>query len=396
MNILVITSVFYIPGKSKQYHTKVINYFIKEWVKSGHKVTVIYNKSVFPEFYYLLPNPFYKFVESRFGVVIDQEDSIDGDVNMVEGAKSYTFPMRKFVPYSNYSTRELDRQADKIVDVCDRDAFVPDLILGHWENPQLYLIPRLKRIYKCKTSIVFHNPLRKVPSYFLDAILDCDHIGFRNQALCKQFNIQFPSLSNTFICPSGIPRQFFYDNAERKHASDTVTKFIYIGTLIKRKHPIAVLEALLQSHKLFSLSIIGDGSERKQLDRIIEEHKLSEQVVIHERLERSVVKEELMQAECFTMISRDEAFGLVYLEAMACGCLVVASRGEGMDGIIIDKVNGFLCEAGNKEELMTIYNYIENLSPAEKLKMAKQAVATARKYTDSLVAQRYLDTVTQH
>ena len=42
------------------------------------------------------------------------------------------------------------------------------------------------------------------------------------------------------------------------------------------------------------------------------------------------------------MISQGEAFGLVYLEAMARGCITIASRGEGFDGIIKDGINGFL------------------------------------------------------
>ena len=58
----------------------------------------------------------------------------------------------------------------------------------------------------------------------------------------------------------------------------------------------------------------------------------------------------LDRADCFIMISRDEVFGLVYLEAMARGCIVVASRGEGMTGIIEDGVNGFLCAAGDENE----------------------------------------------
>ena len=36
-----------------------------------------------------------------------------------------------------------------------------------------------------------------------------------------------------------------------------------------------------------------------------------------------------------------EAYGLVYLEAMARGCITIASRDEGFDGVIKDGINGF-------------------------------------------------------
>ena len=39
-------------------------------------------------------------------------------------------------------------------------------------------------------------------------------------------------------------------------------------------------------------------------------------------------------ADCFVMVSSREAFGLVYVEAMAKGCIVIATKGQGMDGII--------------------------------------------------------------
>ena len=59
----------------------------------------------------------------------------------------------------------------------------------------------------------------------------------------------------------------------------------------------------------------------------------------------------LKQHDVFIMISKNETFGLVYLEAMAVGCITIASRQEGFDGIIKHGYNGFLCEAGNQEEL---------------------------------------------
>lgn len=49
----------------------------------------------------------------------------------------------------------------------------------------------------------------------------------------------------------------------------------------------------------------------------------------------------MLASDCFIMISKNEAFGLVYLEAMSAGCITIASRGEGFDGVIIHGVNGF-------------------------------------------------------
>lgn len=84
------------------------------------------------------------------------------------------------------------------------------------------------------------------------------------------------------------------------------------------------------------------------------------------------------------MISAAEVFGLVYLEAMS---------NEGMQGIIEDGVNGFLCEAGNKEELCSIIRRINNLSAEERRQISNNAIATAKSLSDYNVAKSYIENV---
>ncbi len=91
------------------------------------------------------------------------------------------------------------------------------------------------------------------------------------------------------------------------------------------------------------------------------------------------------------MISKGETFGLVYLEAMARGCITIGSRNEGIDGIILHGVNGFLCEAGNEKELAQIIRHINQLTPAERKQISDSAIATAKDMTDIKVAERYLN-----
>lgn len=99
------------------------------------------------------------------------------------------------------------------------------------------------------------------------------------------------------------------------------------------------------------------------------------------------------KAQCFIMISKAETFGLVYLEAMSMGCLTVASRHEGMEGIIEDGVNGFLCNAGDEFELAQVINKINNLSQKEINQISQNAIITAQKLTDSKVAEYYLNAI---
>ena len=75
------------------------------------------------------------------------------------------------------------------------------------------------------------------------------------------------------------------------------------------------------------------------------------------------------------------------------GCITIASRNGGFDGIIKDGVNGFLCEEGNENELSDIIKHIRTMSEAELLIISKRAMETATELTDKRVAKNYIDSV---
>lgn len=81
---------------------------------------------------------------------------------------------------------------------------------------------------------------------------------------------------------------------------------------------------------------------------------------------------------------------------MAAGCITIASKNEGFDGVIIDGYNGFLCEAGNVHELAAIYNKIALMSPDELRAISNNAIATANIMTDKLTAKQYIEDVIKH
>ena len=128
--------------------------------------------------------------------------------------------------------------------------------------------------------------------------------------------------------------------------------------------------------------------EEKKLD-----DNLRNKVFLKGRLERNEIKNYLNKSDVFVMISKHETFGLVYLEAMAAGCITIASKNEGFDGIIKDGVNGFLCEAGNTDELTSIINRINSMSKEDLEIISNNAQTTAKQMTDSQVAAAYINSV---
>jgi teichuronic acid biosynthesis glycosyltransferase TuaC len=129
------------------------------------------------------------------------------------------------------------------------------------------------------------------------------------------------------------------------------------GYLIARKGHAAVLEALARlspaapggagdsggdPRRETQWAIAGDGPLRDELAAEAGRIGLADRVHFLGRIPHDEVLAMMSRAELFVLASRDEAFGLVYTEAMAQGTPVVACAGEGAADFVEDGVSGFL------------------------------------------------------
>jgi len=88
------------------------------------------------------------------------------------------------------------------------------------------------------------------------------------------------------------------------------------------------------------LLLVGDGPERGNVERTAEKENVLDDVLFLGKQES--VAEILACADLFLLPSESEAFGLVALEAMACGVPVIASRVGGIPDVVPDGTAGFL------------------------------------------------------
>jgi glycosyltransferase involved in cell wall biosynthesis len=149
-----------------------------------------------------------------------------------------------------------------------------------------------------------------------------------------------------------------------------------------------------ESVEKFKLDYVGDGVERPKIKLLYEKNKSESEVYMWGNLSRVEVVNKLDESDCFIMISKGETFGLVYLEAMSRGLITIASRNEGMDGIIIDGQNGFFCNAGDYQDLSKVLNRINHLSNTERNAISRNAILTAKSFSDRRVAEIYLSAIT--
>ena len=69
---------------------------------------------------------------------------------------------------------------------------------------------------------------------------------------------------------------------------------------------------------------------------------ITDAVVFLGEIPNADVMKRMAQSKFFVMPSVREGFGIVYLEAMASGCITIGTEGEGIADFIEDGVNGFL------------------------------------------------------
>lgn len=395
-NILVLTPIYPAEDIPKK-NTLVVHYFTKEWVKLGYNVFVIHYKVNFPEIVYLLAKPFQNQLSSFFSSPIVTDRTIENEYH-IDGVYVKRIPMLKYLPHSRYSSSQINKAYNATLNFCKENNFYPDVITSHWVNPQLEIIGLLKNHYKVPTCFVSHDTGRDLKTIYKNEassfISNIDVFGYRSDFIKKQFERSFGVKQNSFLCYSGIPKSYI-DIKQQKRKFDKINSFIFAGTLIKGKYPAQIIKPIYQSYinEDFKITFAGQGAEEKAIKRLVSKLKISNKVELLGRLERHLVIVQMKKHDVFIMISKSEAFGLVYLEAMAVGCIVIASKNTGFDGLIKHGYNGFLCEAGNEVELESLIKEIKNLSPSELIAVSRNAMDTASKLTDEKVAVNYINSI---
>lgn len=390
-NILLITSLYPCDGIKVTNNTNVCHYFAREWVKMGYNVRVIFNYNVYPRVFYPFMKMFRKQMSNIFGVSIQDEYVWKHIRYEKEGIQVDLLPIKKARPGAGFSNDVVTKQKEEIIRIFNKDGFKPDFVFGHFTHPNLELVVKLKEHYGIKGTIALHGAEKWYSETDAKLFDKVDMVGYRSYPTKWAFE-KIYGKKPFFMCPSGVPEKYITQPRFFPHG---VSKYIYVGTFMRRKYASCLVPAIAKAYtnEPFSITFIGDGDDKGQIIKKAKDNNCSDKVHFTGRISREEIWQHLDEAEVFIMISKIETFGLVYLEAMARGCVVVASKNEGMDGIIKDGVNGFLCEAGNEKELQNVIERIRNLTPPQLCAMSEESIKTAKKYTDYNVAEAYIKSI---
>lgn len=204
--------------------------------------------------------------------------------------------------------------------------------------------------------------------------------------LTKEDAAEWTEARQTFVIPNSIP--FMPDTAaalEKKQA-------IMVARYNDAKGYNYIIEAwniVHQRHPEWILNVYGSGELHDQVIRWIQEHYLSDTIILHEPVDN--IMERYLESSMCVMSSRYEAFPMVLLEAMACGVPCVSfDCPHGPRNIIRHEEDGLLIEYLNPQALAdAICRMIED-EPL-RMRLGANARKNIQRFSRDAVMQQWED-----
>lgn len=253
----------------------------------------------------------------------------------------------------------------------------------------------LKKIghLKAKLIVSFHGhdaffPINGfIPNngYYNDLFGYGDMIIANTPYLAEQIKTLSCPEEKIHVVPVGVNTDFFYPNKKVKTIG-TCLRLITVGRLDKVKghqYAIELLNLLIKKDIEASLTIVGEGKERENLEYLIESKNLQDVVFITGRKSQEEVKKFLWSHDLYILCAvpvaneRRETQGLATIEAQACGLPVIAFDSGGVKYTIEEGKTGYLVPEKDIDAMASIIQKI-HLSKDKFFQMSEAATLFAK------------------
>jgi glycosyltransferase involved in cell wall biosynthesis len=231
----------------------------------------------------------------------------------------------------------------------------------------------------------------RVADHLADAIVvNSDYV---RRVLVAEFGVQDESIR---ICRNGLDVGVFHPGEDRaavarlspRATSDAELVVGIVAALRPEKSIETLIDAFSQlADRRHRLVIVGDGPCKAALEARARERGLNERCSFVSAT--ADVASWYRRIDVFVLPSLNESFSNSLMEAMACGCAVVASNVGGNPELVRDGENGLLFEPGNAADLARRLELV--LGDGERRqRLAMGAIHTIREsYTNEASTARF-------
>ena len=190
------------------------------------------------------------------------------------------------------------------------------------------------------------NPLLKMIDLFLVS-KGPDYIVSNSRFSASLVNKVYRKNSTDVLYP-GIDPDFFIPSKTKK-------KYMFmIGRLTKFKDfPLAIEAMAKLKHREYTLVIGGEGEEKNNLIALCQKLDLTHRVKFIGSVPFKQLPKLYGEAKLLLFPGKDEPFGLVPIEALACGTPVIGINSGGLKETVIHNYNGILLDTATPAAMQT-------------------------------------------
>ena len=241
-----------------------------------------------------------------------------------------------------------------------------DLVHSHFIWSSGYVGAKLKEKYGVPFIVTAHGydvydlPFRDAKwkekiEYVLNAADYIITVSNSNLECIEKLNVETP----VKVLPNGFGNDLFYPRDSNECKKTLNLPFgkkiiLTVGNLFEikgHKYLIEAMQKVVKRRKDVLCIIVGGGKLKGKLERQIRKAGVETHVKLVGGRPHDEIPIWMNACDLFVLPSLRESFGVVQIEAMACGKPVVATYNGGSEELITSEDYGLLCEPANPEEL---------------------------------------------
>ncbi len=192
-----------------------------------------------------------------------------------------------------------------------------------------------------------------------------------------------------------VPRR---ENLAARYGLHEEFVFISVCRLLQKKgvdHALCAFARILKDEPESRFLIVGEGPFQPELERIAAELAITDQVIFAGAVPDDQLIDHYALGDVFVMPNRrlpngdTEGFGLVFLEANACGLPVIAGLDGGSTDAVRDRVNGLLVDGHSVDAIASAMAELRH-DPALRETLRSNGLETSRVADWSYKARAFL------
>ena len=268
------------------------------------------------------------------------------------------------IHYDPQTDKRIRNDIDKLIDRVDK------IVLLNED----YINSAINYVKKSRLNKDLHNRFVAIGNFISDE--DLKHIN--------SYRATLTPINNRVLAVGRLSREKGFDRLIEVWA-----QFIKINRE-ERAHGDSKINKCQNLHD-YKLIIYGEGNEKQDLETMILEFGLCDSVEIRSFIDHSELLRQMVSSTIFVLPSRTEGFGIVLIEAAACGLPLISYDISGGPRLIIEHdVNGY--KVNNNFEMA---KYISMLlkNTLKRREMSKMAVETSKKWSEKNIVNIWTETI---